>query len=219
MAKSQYTCAYCGTTFWDYPSNRTKSKSGKFFCSRACKGKARTQAAIDRAPTKSMSTCTTCGQTKPVSEFYADSHCRANGGIQYNCKECTLKARKRYYDQHQDEINARVRAYQRANPGRKGWQEKTHRAHGLLNRAVQRGKVKKPDRCQLCGESGRLHGHHWKGYAHPLDVIWLCPSCHHAAHGRGPKIRRLAESKGSPPIDWETVWCMEKPEQAALWTS
>jgi len=28
----------------------------------------------------------------------------------------------------------------------------------------------------------------------------------------------LAESKGSPPIDWETVWCMQKPEQAALWT-
>ena len=28
---------------------------------------------------------------------------------------------------------------------------------------------------------------------------------------------KLAESKGSPPVDWETVWCMQKPEQAALW--
>ena len=22
-----------------------------------------------------------------------------------------------------------------------------------------------------------------------FDVIWLCPSCHHSAHGRGPKAR------------------------------
>jgi len=25
-------------------------------------------------------------------------------------------------------------------------------------------------------------------------------------------FRRLAEKKGSPRIDWETVWCMEKPK-------
>ena len=41
----------------------------------------------------------------------------------------------------------------------------------------------------------------------------------HLVTERKSFFRRLAESKGSPPIDWETVWCMEKPEQAALWTS
>jgi hypothetical protein len=27
-------------------------------------------------------------------------------------------------------------------------------------------------------------------------------------------FRRLAEKKGSPKIDWETIWCMEKPAYA-----
>ena len=40
----------------------------------------------------------------------------------------------------------------------------------------------------------------------------------HLVTERKSFFRRLAESKGSPPIDWETVWCMQKPEQAALWT-
>ena len=39
----------------------------------------------------------------------------------------------------------------------------------------------------------------------------------HLVTERKSFFRRLAESKGSPPIDWETVWCMKKPEQAALW--
>ena len=39
----------------------------------------------------------------------------------------------------------------------------------------------------------------------------------HLVTERKSFFRRLAESKGSPRIDWETVWCMEKPEQAALW--
>lgn len=67
-----------------------------------------------------------------------------------------------------------------------------HRAKSLLNRAVNRGDMKKPMRCTLCnkipiqrsdGRSG-LQGHHHNGYENPLDVIWLCVKCHVDLHNR-----------------------------------
>ena len=58
------------------------------------------------------------------------------------------------------------------------------RARAALLRAVQRGQVIRPDRCQLCGIVGTPAGHHWNGYGpeHYFDVIWLCRACHGIAH-------------------------------------
>lgn len=64
------------------------------------------------------------------------------------------------------------------------------KAHMLLNRAVQRGDVVRPDNCERCGETPPLsrdrrsliHGHHHKGHEYPLSVIWLCPVCHKKEH-------------------------------------
>lgn len=50
--------------------------------------------------------------------------------------------------------------------------------------AVRTGRlVRQP--CLKCG-SERVHAHHHNGYApeHELDVVWLCPKHHMAAHGR-----------------------------------
>lgn len=44
-------------------------------------------------------------------------------------------------------------------------------------------KLKRPDRCSLCGKVCRVHGHH-RDYSKPLEVIWLCPQCHKNEHGR-----------------------------------
>ena len=41
MPKQTYTCGYCGCTFEDYATNRTKCKGGKYYCSVACAGKGR----------------------------------------------------------------------------------------------------------------------------------------------------------------------------------
>lgn len=56
-----------------------------------------------------------------------------------------------------------------------------------LKYAVLMGRVTKSDACQSCGATGRLHGHHHRGYAREveLDVVWLCPACHSAVHGKG----------------------------------
>lgn len=207
MSKIIYTCPNCGKCFEDYLSNRKKSKSGLHFCSQKCKGAYQTAEAIKHAPVKLFSVCISCLEEKPASEFYRDKKSRANGGIQYKCKECIKIERSAYYDKNVAAVNARVHKYQELNPGShgKGQEDKSRgKAQRALNYAVESGRIQKPDTCQLCHNPARLHAHHWHGYDNPLDVVWLCPSCHHFAHGRGPKAR-LAERKGSPAIDWESV--------------
>lgn len=61
------------------------------------------------------------------------------------------------------------------------------RAQQRVNYAVQMGWIVKPEACESCGRAVRLHGHHHRGYAREveLDVVWLCPRCHKAAHREG----------------------------------
>ena len=53
-----------------------------------------------------------------------------------------------------------------------------------LGRAVQRGKIQKPNYCSSCGvqkERRDICGHH-EDYSKPLEVIWLCRFCHNELH-------------------------------------
>lgn len=141
------------------------------------------------APTDKRS-CSRCGQTKPLSEFYRDR--RKPDGREYRCKKCS---------------NRRARKWQRANPGKvaaadKKWFEqnrerkgRTHkryrernrekvRARHELTNAVRDGKLVKPTSCSRCGRAvprQRLEAHH-EDYSKPLEVEWLCSTCHGAEH-------------------------------------
>ena len=54
--------------------------------------------------------------------------------------------------------------------------------------ALRHGLLKKPKTCSLCGDSGKIHGHH-PDYKKPLDVVWLCATCHMREHARIRKER------------------------------
>lgn len=59
-------------------------------------------------------------------------------------------------------------------------------AYRQVRSAVARGELSKPATCSKCGrDPGRgsdgrslIQAHHFKGYDFPLDVEWLCSSCH-----------------------------------------
>jgi len=182
----EFTCANCGNIFLDYPSNRIKGKNG-LCCSVKCKGEYQTKLANARSMSLISAVCTVCGTEKPSSEFYKE-----RGRLQTKCKDCVKSIRKVYYDQHQEAVNVNVRAYHAIHPGRLYHGPTCNYAQAKVNRELKAGRIIKPDKCQECGKPNRLHAHHWHGYDNPLDVIWLCPSCHHAAHGRGPKSRQLS---------------------------
>lgn len=60
------------------------------------------------------------------------------------------------------------------------------RARAAVKRAIDTGRLVRPSSCSRCGAAERfgldgrslIHGHHYLGYDHPLDVEWLCIDCH-----------------------------------------
>lgn len=72
-----------------------------------------------------MKTCRTCGEAKPVTEYHR--HARTRDRLDARCKECKrawaderreaiTDARRAYYAEHQERLDARSRAYHEKNP-------------------------------------------------------------------------------------------------------
>ena len=72
---------------------------------------------------------------------------------------------------------------------------KKYRQQRLANmrvfHALESGRLIKPEKCEKCGQSKPLQGHHHRGYSekHQLDVSWLCEECHQRAHHPVPYVR------------------------------
>lgn len=84
-------------------------------------------------------------------------------------------------------VNARCsKAWERtpeARAWRRTWKQmnpEKAKAYSALHTALRSGQIAKPKSCQKCGATGRISGHHHKGYSpeHQLDVEWLCYKCH-----------------------------------------
>ena len=64
------------------------------------------------------------------------------------------------------------------------WKESNQeaiQAHQAVKRAIDEGKLIRPDYCLACFKPGRLEAHH-HDYSKPLEVAWLCASCHRLEH-------------------------------------
>lgn len=139
--------------------------------------------------------CRACGEVKPLEAFHRNPYGR--GGRETQCAECRSKAQRAARDRNRDVFRERWRRSKRqgywrdphaANQYRnrypRWWDTVKEDARNQLRKAVKRGDVVKPEHCEQCGvrpAAPQLHGHH-PDYSRPLDVIWLCPSCHGAAH-------------------------------------
>ena len=147
--------------------------------------------------------CFKCGEVKPLSDFY--KHPMMADGHLNKCKECNKKDvrenRKnnieyyRRYDQKRSMHPKRVQGrklYAASEQGkishrkaRQKWNEENlikRAASTIVNNAVRDGKLKKPNQCEFCGSFNNvIHGHH-DDYAKPLEVRWLCPTCHNQWH-------------------------------------
>jgi hypothetical protein len=88
-----------------------------------------------------MKTCTSCGETKPTTEFYRSAACA--DGFQYHCKACDREKNRRWYkanpdknrensrrhhEENQEKINERRRQFfaanrEKENERRRRWNE------------------------------------------------------------------------------------------------
>lgn len=157
--------------------------------------------------------CSVCKLDKPEIEFYLSN--------QNTCKVCCkLRAAKRRNDnieliraydrdrpnkkerqQKSKEYRANMREqdpekFDRIFHGlrkryRENHKEKT-KAEGIVNDAIRHGKLKRPDKCSRCGKTCEPQAHH-PDYTKPLDIIWLCTTCHANEH---KEMRESARKAG-----------------------
>ena len=150
-----------------------------------------------------MKNCTKCAEEKSLSEFPKNKGMK--DGHLNTCKICTSIYIKAYGKKNRKKLSAKHKVWRNDNPecfrksqreskkrnrskiliSQKRWRESNghkSRAHDLLNKAVKRGDLVKPTLCEKCHDAHRhIHGHH-EDYEKPLEVIWLCPPCHHNRH-------------------------------------
>ncbi len=85
---------------------------------------------------------------------------------------------------------AHIRAWREVQPNFYGdcvraWMERNPekaRAHRLFREAVRAGAVVRKSECEACHcRHAPIHAHH-DDYSKPLEVIYLCPTCHRRRH-------------------------------------
>ena len=115
--------------------------------------------------------CFKCGKEKNLNEFYP--HKQMTDGHLGKCIECTKKDNKLHRESNPLPIyETRLRIHKK-NP--------THyNANKVIEAALIAGEITKLSYCQGCGRTEDevvIHAHH-NNYQNPLDVIWVCPTCH-----------------------------------------
>lgn len=152
-----------------------------------------------------MKACTCCGLRKPLEDFYKAA--LGSDGREAICKPCrkdksqqwrreneerNRAANRSWYERNKERAAAVAKSWRASNPdriaemgarARERYPEKAA-ARRAVNNALRSGRLSKPQRCERCGSetpSPRLHGHH-ADYSEPLEVEWLCVTCHTAEH-------------------------------------
>lgn len=127
--------------------------------------------------------CRGCDRDLPVLEFWP--HAKTRDRRQQKCKACQSAERRAHREANREAEAARGRAYRARHAERERYRRL---AYNRVQQALATGRLVKPDSCERCGAGGRIEGHH-ENYAEPLDVKWLCTSCHRSHH---QALRRAA---------------------------
>ncbi len=145
-----------------------------------------------------MNKCKECNKLKDCRNFYSIN--------KVVCKDC-IKKRTVLWQENNPERLKLIQARRRAKPEYKKKQAKFYRewydkngrqrrqgykdivnlwkrlnpekwaVYHEITQAVRSGKIKKPTHCSKCGSGRKIVGHH-NDYKLPLEVEWLCYSCH-----------------------------------------
>ncbi len=127
--------------------------------------------------------CRDCGREikrgrkrKPTTTEQNRRAKKSPGAVRYRKSEKS-RAGERRRKQRRYHSDPEYRAKVREKLQRSKTPEKNY-ARRRLGKALKKGKIQKQP-C-ACGNT-RVHGHH-EDYSKPLDVIWLCASCHQKLH-------------------------------------
>jgi hypothetical protein len=89
-------------------------------------------------------------------------------------KEKNRQRQRKWREENRTAIGMQVSSWKKRNPQKAA-------AHTLVLWAIKSGFIKKQECCEQCGLMAKLEGHH-EDYLKPLEVKWLCKSCHSKKH-------------------------------------
>lgn len=124
--------------------------------------------------------CLKCDRWLPIESFGLRAQSKTDGH-QSSCKDC----QRAYIKAHQDYIAEYNRQWKQTPNGKESHRQAMIRSQKKHREKVQaRWKVKEAIRtgrlvrlpCQFCGDQ-KSQAHH-DDYDKPLDVVWVCHSCH-----------------------------------------
>jgi len=159
-----------------------------------------------------MKKCTKCGEEKDRSGFYRDrTHV---DGLQSRCKTCDNIAQRKYYENNRESLNKRSSDYnennkcrivicaQKYRSSKKGKSVSLKSANRYAKKfplqrkavvavkcAIKAGKIHRKETCSTCGKKRLTDAHH-HDYSKPLEVVFLCRSCHAAWHKNNTPLNR-----------------------------
>lgn len=154
--------------------------------------------------------CKKCGRELSLNDFYV--HKEMSDGHLNFCKDCVRSRvakhrednieRIREYDRNRpnakernreekERIKQNPKRYERYKEQKREWRIKNKykkQAHYQVQRALEQGKIIKPNKCEICGKINcEIQAHHYD-YLKPLDVIWICTDCHGKVHRKYNKL-------------------------------
>ena len=140
-----------------------------------------------------MKKCNSCGEAKEAGSF--QKRMASQDFLTASCKVC-LKERDRIRDQS-SERKAMKKAYSLTDGGREAGNRAKRKysenhlicraAHCLVGNSIRDGKITR-EPCESCG-AAIAQAHH-DDYAKPLDIRWLCPTCHTEWHRHNTPLNK-----------------------------
>lgn len=155
-----------------------------------------------------MKICRECNTEKPLLGFY--KHAAMADGHLNKCIQCVKSRIKKHREVNLEKIKAydksransphRVQARKEYSTTENGKQAKQkanasyreryplkYAAHVITRNHIRDGRLKAETACLTCKSTKKVEAHH-DDYTKPLEVRWLCESCHKDWHRHNKAI-------------------------------
>jgi len=139
-----------------------------------------------------MKVCSSCKVEKSKSDFQVRRE--SKDGLTASCKAC-LKIRDR--NRENESRRQKRREYQKTEAGKQAHKRAMdayhkrypmkYASHVITGNAIRDGKLIQASECSVCKSTEKIEGHH-DDYTKPLEVRWLCESCHKEWHRHNKPI-------------------------------
>lgn len=142
--------------------------------------------------------CNGCHKLHPITEYssssgYSDG---LNDRCYYCCHEETARNnKKRKWEpgyQHR-KIKESLDRQAKENPD---YYLKKEVCRATTNYYIRAGILVRSSKCDVCGKECVPHAHH-RNYDDPMDIAWLCTSCHGIEHGKSRRVRGVPNTSVS----------------------